>query len=90
MDEQIKKIEHPIIPMSPVESSQLAAIGHDLATNTLAIQFKSYSDKPGSVYHYANFTPEKFEEFQTSKSLGAHFKQVIKPAVELYPFVKVS
>lgn len=44
--------EVPHIELTPVESSQIAAIGHNPATNTLAIQFKGKGDKPGSIYHY--------------------------------------
>jgi hypothetical protein len=49
------------IPMAPVKSSLVAAVGHDPDTNTLAVQFQG-----GNVYHYANVTPEQFEEFRSS------------------------
>jgi outer membrane protein assembly factor BamE (lipoprotein component of BamABCDE complex) len=80
---------HPIIAMDAIESSQLAAIGHDAETNTLAIQFKSKSG-PGSVYHYANFDAESFDAFKNAESIGSHFYREIKPHDEKYPFVKVS
>lgn len=82
-----KKI--PVIALSPVESSQLHAIGHDAATNTLAIQFKSKGG-PGSTYHYANFTQEDFAAFKVAESAGAHFGQHIKNATEKHPFTKVG
>lgn len=82
-----KKI--PTIALSPVESSQLHAIGHDPATNTLAIQFKSKAGA-GSTYHYANFTAEQFAEFSGAKSVGAHFGQHIKNATEKHPFTKIG
>ncbi len=81
--------EHPLITLTAVKSSQLHAIGHDPATNTLAIQFKC-KNGPGSVYHYANFTAEHFAEFQAAESKGSHFKRAIKPATEQHPYVKVS
>lgn len=77
------------IALTPVSSSQLHAIGHDAASNTLAIQFKSKGG-PGSVYHYANFTSEDFTAFKESKSIGAHFGQHIKNATEKHPFTKVA
>ncbi len=77
------------IPLNEVTSSQLHAIGFDSATNRLAIQFKSKAG-PGSIYHYANFTAEQFAKFRAAESLGSHFKQHIKPAVDAHPFVKVA
>jgi len=79
------------IALTPVESSQIAAIGHHPETNTLAIQFSPRRDgTPGSVYHYENFTSEDFAAFKKSDSIGSHFGKHIKPHVEKHPFVKVS
>lgn len=83
-------IQHPTIAMDAVESSQIAAIGHDAATNTLAIQFPGKGDKPGSVYHYANFTADDFKAFQEAESKGSHFGKHIKKNTEKYPFTRVS
>ena len=63
--------------MQPVESSQIAAIGHDAETNTLAIRFKNWKGVPTSLYQYQNFTAEDF---------GAH----IKPFAEKYPYTKIE
>lgn len=83
--------KHPEIALTPIKSSQLAAIGHDPLTNTLAIQFKSKSkSSTGSIYHYQNFTTEHFNEFKNAESFGSHFKQKIKSEVEKHPYVKVS
>jgi hypothetical protein len=79
----------PTITMQPVESSQIHAIGHDPATNTLAIQFKSKSGA-GSVYHYANFTAENFDAFKAAESIGPHFGKHIKPFIDKFPFEKIS
>lgn len=81
--------KHPEIALNPVSSSQIHAIGHDAATNTLAIQFKS-KDGAGSIYHYANFTPDDFKQFSSSESVGAHFGKHIKPHAVKHPFVKVK
>ena len=77
------------ISLTPVESSQIAAIGHDPATNTLAIRFKA-KNGPGSLSHYNNVSADDFAEFQGAKSIGAHFGKVIKPAVDKYPFSRVN
>lgn len=77
------------IPLMSVESSQIAAIGHDSARNVLAIQFKSKSG-PGSVYHYQNFTADLFAAFAGAESIGSHFGKHIKPFAEQFPFVKID
>lgn len=77
------------VALEPVTSSQIAAIGHDSETNTLAIQFLSKSG-PGSVYHYQNFTEDLFEAFKNSESVGKHFYAHIKPFAETYPYAKVE
>lgn len=78
------------IPLSDVESSQIAAIGHDTETNTLAIRFKNWKGEPASLYHYQNFTAADFEAFKNAESLGRHFGQFIKPEVEKYPYAKID
>jgi len=82
--------QHPTIAMDAVESTQIAAIGHDAATNTLAIQFPGRGEKPGSVYHYANFTPKDFAAFQAAESKGSYFIHQVKNRVEKYPFTRIS
>ena len=81
----------PVIAMDAVQSSQIAAIGHDAETNTLAIQFTSKDEsKPGSVYHYENFTAEDFAFFRTVESIGSHFYKCIKPFPDKFPYTKIS
>lgn len=84
-----KDKKHPVIALSPVESSQISQIGYDSATNTMAVQFKSKSGT-GSTYHYANVTPDHFSDFQKSKSVGSHFIKHFKPAADKFPHVKVG
>lgn len=82
---------HPIIAMDAVDSSQIAAIGHDAETNTLAVQFAPRKDgTPGSVYHYSNFTADDFSDFANADSIGSHFHRNIKRCPEKFPYVKVS
>lgn len=78
------------ISMSDVESSQIAAIGHDPKTNTLAVQFKNYKGERKGLYHYANVDAETFAAFRDSASKGAHFGQHIKPFPEKYPYTRVG
>jgi len=78
------------IDMQPVESSQIHSIGHDAATNTLAIRFKTYKGAPASLYHYDNFTAEDFAAFRDAESVGKHFTQHIKPATAKYPYRRVD
>lgn len=77
------------IPLTPVTSSQLAAIGHDPATNTLAIRFNGKDGRIGSLYHYANVTAEQFEAFQAAESKGSHFIRNIKPATDKHPYTRI-
>lgn len=78
------------IALTPVESSQIEAIGHDPDSNTLAIRFKSFKGGPGSLYHYANFTADDFAAFQGAESIGRHFKSVIKADPEAYPYTRIA
>jgi hypothetical protein len=81
------------IEMRDVSSSQIHSIGHNPETNTLAIRFTSgYGEKrkPGSLYHYQNFTAEDFEAFKNAESLGKHFGGQIKPFADKYPYTKIE
>lgn len=81
------------IQLFDVDSSQIHSIGHDAATNTLAIRFyRGYGDNKVSaaVYHYANFSAEEFQAFKDAESIGKHFGAYIKPFPEKYPYYKVA
>lgn len=65
----------PPIPMRSVESRQVAAIGYDAGTKTLAVQFT----RGVNTYHYPNVDPETHAAFVGAKSIGAFFGQHIKP-----------
>ncbi|WP_175682671.1 KTSC domain-containing protein [Burkholderia cenocepacia] len=81
----------PHIPVQEVESSQIHAIGHDPATNTLAIRFKSRaSGAPTSLYHFQNVTTEDFEAFRDADSIGSHFGKYIKPYDKKYPYTRID
>lgn len=56
--------------MKEVKSSQIHSIGFDPETGTLAIRFNG---KDGGLYHYPNFTAEKFKAFSECESKGKYF-----------------
>ncbi|WP_219726009.1 KTSC domain-containing protein [Janthinobacterium sp. ROICE36] len=72
------------IPLKPVASSALAAIGHDPATETLAVQMFQGA-KPGNVYHYANVTLIEYSAMASAKSLGEYLALHIKAHKEKHP-----
>lgn len=79
------------IKRTPVQSSQIAAIGYDSSTQQMDIEFVNRSpDKPASVYRYQNVTPDDLLEFKTADSLGSYFKREIKPFPDRYPYRKLT
>jgi hypothetical protein len=77
------------IAMEAVNSSQIHSIGHDAATNTLAIRFKSRG-KPAALYHYKNVTADDFAAFKGAESVGSHFYKNIKPDTDRYPYQRIN
>ena len=77
------------IALTPVKSSKLHAIGHDAASQTLAIQFFA-KGAPGNVYHYANFTAQEFTAFAGAESVGKHFIAHIQPHKDKHPYVNMG
>jgi KTSC domain len=67
------------ITMVPVQSSNIDAVGHCAATNTLAVRFKS-----GDTYHYPDCEKSVHEALVGAKSVGQHFHANIKGK----PFIK--
>ncbi len=61
------------IPTTPVESSNIAAIGYDADSKTLQVDFKT-----GKRYQYQNVPPETFAEFKAADSVGKYFAAQIK------------
>lgn len=61
------------IALKPVESSQIAAIGYDAESKTLAIRFNSGQ----KIYHYAGVPQEVFDGFSTG-SAGKHFSSAVR------------
>jgi len=73
------------IPMQPVESSQIKAMGYDAESKTLAIEFLG-----GGLYHYANVEPDTFAEMMLAPSLGSYFYKNIKANKEKYQYKKIE
>jgi len=63
------------IPLQPVESSQVRAIGYDEATRTLAVTFVHGI---GSVYQYQSVDPQVHADFIAAESIGKFFGKQIK------------
>ena len=70
------KEPRPDISLTEVKSSQVKSIGHDPATNTLAVQFTRGA---GSIYHYPDVSAEQAKAFIEAESIGSHFGKHIKP-----------
>jgi hypothetical protein len=59
--------------MTPVKSASIAAAGHDPATQTLTVQFKS-----GETYHYAGVSADQHSKLMAADSVGSHFQSNIR------------
>ena len=55
-------------------SMLIQALGYDVATSTLGVQFQD-----GAIYHYAGVTPAVYAGLLGAKSLGSHFGQHVRP-----------
>lgn len=62
------------IAMTPVQSSQIEAIGHDAATSTLRVKFKG----SGSTYDYAGVPADVHGKFLKAESIGKFFGAQVK------------
>lgn len=64
------------IPVKPVSgSTNIAALGHDPKTQTLAVQF--HGDPP-RTYHYSGVTVPDHIAMLAAPSVGSHFAAHIK------------
>jgi hypothetical protein len=83
-------MSHPNIPLTPVESSQIAGIGYAAESRTLAIRFKGKGDSPGSLYHYDDVSPEDWAAFRDAESIGSHFYRHIKPYPGKFRYARIA
>ena len=74
-------IKHRNIPMKPVESEGISAIGYDATSRILRVQFKKglydYHDVPGAVH----------EALMRADSHGSHLRKAV---LGKYRFTKIS
>ena len=78
----MKKYTAPNIPLMAVKSSQIAGIGYDFISKTLAIKFNS-----GGLYHYAGVNAEEYIKLTNAKSIGTFFGSNIK---NVFKFTKIG
>lgn len=75
--------EYVAIPMAEVKSGQVARVGYDDSTKTLAVQFRFGKQ---AIYHYPDVLPSTYEAFLEAESKGTFFDKHIKPlGFEKYP-----
>lgn len=79
-NDEAERIE---IPLTPVRSNQVKAIGYDAATKTLAV---SFTRGAGAIYHYPNVEPDTHAAFVAAESIGKFFGAHIQPL----PFKKFA
>lgn len=60
--------------MKPVNSSAIAAIGHDPQTRTTSIQFRSGP----KIYEFPDMSLEDHAAFAGAESLGKHYHAHVK------------
>lgn len=63
------------ITLTPVDSSQVNAVGYDAQTKTLAVQFKHGAQ---AIYHYPGVEPETHAAFVGAESPGKFFRDNLK------------
>ena len=61
-----------------VTSSNIRSIAYDEHGPTLSVTFIGKGGKPDSTYEYADFPPEKWQEFLNSPSKGGFFFSSVK------------
>lgn len=60
--------------MTPVTSSNLAAVGYDQTSGELHVTFKP----SGLTYAYTGVTPEAYAQLMAAPSKGSHFRDHIR------------
>ena len=63
----------PLPPMTPVESSSLAAVGFDGAVNELTVSFRS-----GKVYRYFQVPNSVYRALVSAPSIGRTFNETVR------------
>ncbi len=71
--------------MTPVQSSNIAALDHDPITLTLTVQFRS-----GARYRYEHVPTNLFDQMIKSDSVGSAFHKLIKSNPDKHPFTQLE
>jgi hypothetical protein len=71
----------PPIALARVKSEQIATLGYDAASSTMAVQFRPQDGNVAHVYHYPNIMPESFETARKPETTGSQFRALIKGLV---------
>jgi hypothetical protein len=61
------------IPLTPVVSSNIAALGYDSEAQIALVQFIG-----GALYAYKGVPPEAYDSLRTAPSIGAHLNRNFK------------
>jgi hypothetical protein len=68
--------------MIPVQSSNVASVGYDNATQTVFVQFLN-----GTIYIYKGVPKFEFENLKTAASVGSYLHRNFK---NVYPYERIS
>ncbi len=71
--------------LTPVESSNIEAMGHDPVTQVMTVKFKN-----GTVYDYQKVNKEIYMNILNASSVGGAFNASVKKFPLLFPFTKVA
>lgn len=72
----------PPVPLQPIDSASIAAIGYDPSAELLEVQFRS-----GRLYRYHAVSPAAWREFVAAPSKGQHFNRAIR---DRFTFVRLE
>lgn len=74
--QETQEFQHIKIPLTPVASSNIRAVGYDTETQTLRVQFGN-----GQCYDYPKVPAELHQEFIQAESVGSFFHRNIRTKV---------
>lgn len=76
--------------LTPVTSTRFAAIGFDEEAFQLFVQYHPSTNEPkGAIWRYDNVSPELFDDFSKSKSIGSFFGKTFQGNPE-HPATKIQ
>ena len=64
---------HVVTALTPVESSNIEAVGYDDATRSLTVKFKN-----GTTFRYDDVEPEHYENMISADSVGSYFHKNVR------------